>query len=618
MVTGSDGNTKRVPVIASMRSIRQRKRQQILYRRVVAMISLFVAGITVLFYQRRLWAMVNSVVGLSYESDMIYISIDTVGADNIGQKHDTEAYTAEGDEIMATEIVGASLDGLSCDAHGGPSSEIAQHMVYWGSPSNHTHRYTFQSPYYTLPNDREADSNVSMSQAHYLLFDMDHGGWNNIRMALEVAVVMAVYTGRTLVLPPRQAMYLLTDERTPKLGVQDFYHWDRVAKLSADSTSLRPEFRVVTLSEFVRMEQVRLLSMIEKESQLRDKSGTISQSSISERVWNMLRQGGGGGATILDWNCDECVAVFPTANTSAEAFQTALDNILQQDQLRYPGSPRPWLDRIVSYTGRPTAVNASMQDRLAEMLAHRRKLCVYNETLQSTRYLYMPNEFTGHRFLVHFYAFLFFDNWRDDLWIKRWVRDKLRYRDDLQCSAARVVHALCNMSADGTFDSMHVRRNDFQYNHSWLNASTLYKQHTNKIISDGRVLFIATDEVNRTFFEPLHDHYRLLFLSDFESELVNISASFYGMLDQLIASQGKTFIGTYFSTFTGFINRMRGYQGQRRMTYGYKHGLMESYYMSRPSNATLNVRRAMRMYRCVSAPFWKQEFATAWRMIDSG
>jgi len=75
----------------------------------------------------------------------------------------------------------------------------------------------------------------------------------------------------------------------------------------------------------------------------------------------------------------------------------------------------------------------------------------------------------GPRMLVHFYAvsyclphnqcpasshivvqlifplkynsaqFLFFADWRHDLWTKRFVRDHLRYVDEIQCAAARVV-----------------------------------------------------------------------------------------------------------------------------------------------------------------------------------
>ena len=39
-----------------------------------------------------------------------------------------------------------------------------------------------------------------------------------------------------------------------------------------------------------------------------------------------------------------------------------------------------------------------------------------------------------------------------------------------------------------------------------------------------------------------------------------------GMLDQVIASQGRVFVGTWYSTFTGYINRLRGYYGKPKTT----------------------------------------------------
>jgi len=94
---------------------------------------------------------------------------------------------------------GHKLAGLDCSAYGGPAKEQAAEMVYWSDiPSDNAHL----SPFY--------DSNK------YMTFEPDPGGWNNIRMSMESVLAMAVAMGRTLVLPPRQGMYLLDKDEHQK------------------------------------------------------------------------------------------------------------------------------------------------------------------------------------------------------------------------------------------------------------------------------------------------------------------------------------------------------------------------------------------------------------------
>ena len=58
-------------------------------------------------------------------------------------------------------------------------------------------------------------------------------------------------------------------------------------------------------------------------------------------------------------------------------------------------------------------------------------------------------------------------DWRHDLWSKRFVRDHLRYSDEIQCAAARIVAAvrdrarrraaIPHSNPEGLFDSFHIR-----------------------------------------------------------------------------------------------------------------------------------------------------------------
>ena len=89
---------------------------------------------------------------------------------------------------------------------------------------------------------------------------------------------------------------------------------------------------------------------------------------------------------------------------------------------------------------------------------------------------------------------------------------------------------------------------------------------------DIEVIYICTDETDRDFFEPLRSRYRLKFLSDYNelAGLDYLDPNFTGMVDVIIASRGREFVGTYFSSFSAYIGRLRGYHGMsgRSMHYG--------------------------------------------------
>lgn len=52
--------------------------------------------------------------------------------------------------------------------------------------------------------------------------------------------------------------------------------------------------------------------------------------------------------------------------------------------------------------------------------------------------------------------------------------------------------------------------------------------------------------------------------------LDQLDPNFVGMIDQVVCSRGRVFVGTYFSSFSAYIGRMRGYHGtsNKLMFYG--------------------------------------------------
>ena len=86
------------------------------------------------------------------------------------------------------------------------------------------------------------------------------------------------------------------------------------------------------------------------------------------------------------------------------------------------------------------------------------------------------------------------------------------------------------------------------------------------------------------------------------------------MIDQLVASRGRIFYGCWFSTFTGYINRLRGYHADDHQLEGYKDGVVPNtwYY------ALKDRFDHMTRFYPVKKSFYAREFPTSWRLIDTG
>jgi hypothetical protein len=87
---------------------------------------------------------------------------------------------------------------------------------------------------------------------------------------------------------------------------------------------------------------------------------------------------------------------------------------------------------------------------------------------------------------------------------------------------------------------------------------------TQEFLLPGEMIYISTDESNHTFFAPfVRAGYKIRFLSDIGKSVgLNTGLledpNYVGMLEQIVAAKGRIFVGTWYSTFTGYINRMRG------------------------------------------------------------
>jgi hypothetical protein len=438
----------------------------------------------------------------------------------------------------------------------GLSPEQSNEMVYWQEiPSDRT----FRSPFYSEPNDDVRDNKDDGRR--YLTFVMDEGGYNNIRMAYETVLALCHAMGRTLVLPPDQEIYLFNEDaavgaaagpgqqpqqqpqqQRKDFGFQDFFPLERIAALTQS-------MGIITTEEFLLREAMT--------GKLRDRAtGQICFPPHNRTNWN-----GDSYAIVHElqpwlqtvtymphWSPDHCLVAFPATRNST-LLQQKFNAILNLGV----GFRSPDL-----YVANPTAVDGNTIDRLGEVLNKRTQLCVYNDqnhTKERVLHLHGTQK-AGTRLLTHFYAFLFFEDWRHDLWTKRFIRDQLHYRDEIQCAAARIVAAIRyggSSSNNGSlqYDAFHVRRGEFQYKGTRVTAQQMYEIARDQI-PDNATVYIATDERDRHFFDDLAAHYHLLFLDDFRHLLQDVNTNFYGLIDQLVASRSRTFFGCWFSTYVSF------------------------------------------------------------------
>ena len=105
--------------------------------------------------------------------------------------------------------------------------------------------------------------------------------------------------------------------------------------------------------------------------------------------------------------------------------------------------------------------------------------------------------------------------------------------------------------------------------------------HIQDELTEGTTLYIATQEKDKTFFNIFKEHYDVVFLDDFISEIGDLNTNLLGLVDMLVASKSEVFFGTYYSTFSGYINRLRGYHAVKNKLEGYEDGVLVSQSLSK-------------------------------------
>jgi hypothetical protein len=428
---------------------------------------------------------------------------------------------------------GSARGHVACD------TEVSPLVSYWNDPRSDKD-VEFQSPFLTNPNSQSTST-------RYLSFEPDCGGWNNIRMEFEIMVVLAAATGRTLILPPEFPVYLLQkDKQSKHRGLQDFFQYGGT---SGNNGGFDNVVDVITMRDFFHRE------IIEKKAY-----ALPLDEHNRTKVLNSIQQ-----CNYRAKNPKSCIYLFDHMANIADFVPEwqGEENCLIMDDVNW--FKESWFKDSLGLD-----VQNETQDQNILNFCDGRTPVYYNRHIHDAPLIHFRSHLKDTRLLVHFYAFLYFTNPVIGNHYKRLVRDRVRYPDAIFCAAGKVVKALNDEF--GSYSSMHIRRGDFQWPKMRISAEE-WLENTQHIFEDGEVIYISTDETDMSFFEPLKSRYQIKFLSDFKelAGLDQLDRNFVGMIDVVVASRGREFVGTYFSSFSAFIGRLRGYHGMSGMKMHYGH-----------------------------------------------
>jgi len=442
----------------------------------------------------------------------------------------------------------------------------------------------------------------------FVVFQTDLGGWNNIRMALEVAALFALVTGRVLVLPPDAVLYLLVGNKRwgeNMNSVKDFVDFERAG--AANGLEI---MSMETFLETIASPGLLSLPLPNNDTKLNKKElWTYLEASCYSRQWYP-------GKTMIGFN------ITADPNTG----KPILGKFERLTRL---------FDSSSSTTNNKEVDKEEANDvdlKRWQAVSLKRKLLPYDDEFHNHRAIF----FAGHeknRLLTHFYGFFFFASWQQERAAKRFVRDRLRYLDEIYCAGGRVVAQLQQQQQQQQqrpYVAFHIRRGDFAHKNTRLEAEEILRltshlfaahalenTHANTSSMSTRVqqqpvnmdVYISTDERNVSFFAPFALVFRnVFFLSNFSqsTQLEQLDPNLLGMVEQVVCANAHVFIGTPLSTFTSFITRMRGYQNVT------KPGLYSrTYYFMNKHMYQLHETPHLQL------PFWPREFVDAF-LVNKG
>lgn len=443
-------------------------------------------------------------------------------------------------ESPSVRITSAAEDQMLRNADEQERWRLTHAMMYW----THSHPVPRPSPEPLFPSRGSRESG-------YITWEQDFAGLNNVRLQVEVLIMLAACLQRTLVMPDHLA------------GAMDHQH--------ATPTPFSAFFDFKDLSRWIHI--------ISMDQYLTDR-GIPSDDAMRHdgaRLREYLR-GSDHNSTILPkWDANGDVLVVPSAQAASRRTSPSLQEFLKG-------------------RGKETALE-------------------YTTEMQQARTLHFQTG-DGYRLFGHVAGFIYFPSqaWQDFYYAQ--LRDHFHYRRDLIYNASVVVHSLKKRYKTTTFNAVHDRMGDFkgQFPSFIVSDQSL---SDNLLLCLGKAatgvpLYISSQYVNDTRFAPIMAAFPHAFYGSqlIEELLPGLPPVLQAPIEQLVCSVASRFVGTFGSTFTALVHRLRGHHQSDLVPD------KDMYFINRPDDPEQYRRFAENATEQTHAAWWPQP--EGWPIVSEG
>lgn len=355
-----------------------------------------------------------------------------------------------------------------------------------------------------------AKSHAQTSRRLYLTYQPPDGGWNNHRIALENALIIARLLNRTLMVHPVASHDVAISSRRKNLA-----QWRSLEK----RWGINWVYNCMIERDLVPISQVLDLKRMRSVVNVYEVKANHKQFSakFSNLKWHRVCHSDALGFWV-------------------DAIPEGKENLTRGIEFAPNNSSR--------------SVRACPREMKRHMHAHKpivRGILSELENVEAD-IIYLSQD-TSYKANIRFF------HRKNAILAQHWILDSVRFSPKIYEKAFQILSILPR-----PFNAIHVRRTDHKISANMAPSYWLQNMARLAFRNVTSALYVATDEPDKIWFEPFQQAGYQLYFSDefFKPTGRSFDMDIKGLYDQVICIHAKLFVGSKGSSFSGFIYRSRG------------------------------------------------------------